>query len=215
MSTKLTENGYAIVLMKDNHKPWLQFIKSRLRAKGLWSACDTATTAKAEDKEKAHGLITQFMNEEYRAMVDSENSPAAVLDVIKKHFKISMPTRRELFDTELRNFKWNGKCVDKNAERYQSVLRKFIGNDGSKTDHQYAMDFIRHAPEPYSTVIGQYQALEFVTLLKVTEGLRRIQLQKAISEDFSNDGKKGNSHALHTDGAKSNLTCFSARNVDT
>ena len=121
MSAKHNENGHAIVLMKDNHKPWLQYIKSRLRAKGLWSACETDTKSSVSDTEKAHGLITQFMNEEYRAMVDDENSPAAVLDVIKKHFKLAMPTRRELFDTELRNFKWQGKCVDKNSERYLAV----------------------------------------------------------------------------------------------
>ena len=78
--------------MKDNHKPWLQFIKSRLRAKGLWGTCETAAKGTPADKEKAHGLITQFMNEEYREMVDNETSPEAVLKVIKKHFMISMPT---------------------------------------------------------------------------------------------------------------------------
>ena len=148
------------------------------------------------------------MNKEYRALVDAENSPAAVMDVIAKHFKLAMPTRRELFDTELRNFKWQGKCVDRNSERYQAMLRKFMGNGGSKTDHQYAMDFIRQAPEPYSTVIGQYQALENVTLLKVTEGLRRIQLQKAISEETSSDGKRSQSHALNVDQGKGNMSCF-------
>ena len=54
-------------------------------------------------------------------------------------------------------------------------------NGDVKSATDLAMNFIRNSPAPYESAVGIYQASGTATIMNVTEGLRRIQVQKAIS----------------------------------
>ena len=78
-------------------------------------------------------------------------------------------------------------------------------NGDVKSATDLAMNFIRNSPAPYESAVGIYQASGTATIMNVTEGLRRIQVQNAISSVGSEEREN---EALTVAGGGDHRQCF-------
>ena len=171
-----SNNDRDIYLNDNNYIQWKLWIKNKLMAKGLYMPQGD------KDMQKAIGITCQYMETDYQLMTDGATKLSSVFKSLDSHFGATNPTRNRLVLAEMSRFIWKGNDVEENFARFKALRTKFIGTGGSRSDGEYALDFIRNAPSCYNSITQIYQAEAEISLNIVVTGLGRVQSQAKIAD---------------------------------